>query len=161
MALYFGLPWIFIMLIFSSITNEVFTYRVVLKTVVAGIFFGVSFALIMEYLANRLYKKTVIKINDDERLIKEGGANHFKGKDGVGGKLALTDKRLIFKSHNSNVQNREQTIDFARIKTFRETKTLNFFKNGLTIELINHDIHKFIVDDPGDWVKEIEKQKRS
>ena len=43
-----------------------------------------------------------IDLVDNEKIEFAKGSNHFKG---VGGKLFLTNKRVLFKSHSINVQN--------------------------------------------------------
>jgi hypothetical protein len=104
-------------------------------------------------------KKIIVETADNESIIKEGGANHFKGKEGVGGKLVLTDRRLIFKSHKFNIQNHQDNFDLRQVEKLQATKTLKFLENGLTLELMNNDRHKFIVDEPTDWIEKIMKQK--
>jgi hypothetical protein len=148
------------MTIVNSLTKGGFTSNILISTAIGGIFAGLIFALIINYAANRLYKKIIIDINIDEALIKEGGANHFKGKEGVGGKLVLTDKRLIFKSHNLNIQNHQDNFDLAQINEVQATKTLNLFNNGLLLELVDMGKHKFVVDEPNDWVIAIRDQKK-
>lgn len=44
------------------------------------------------------------KLLDNERIIKEGGANLQRNIETVGGKLYLTNLRLIWESHALNVQ---------------------------------------------------------
>jgi hypothetical protein len=89
-ALGFGLPWAVIMLIFNLRSGVSPTIDIIVTTI-TGIIGGFGFALTMKYVAKWLYKKTMIDMLPNERLIMEAGANHFKGKEAVGGKLALTD----------------------------------------------------------------------
>ncbi|WP_254157665.1 hypothetical protein [Chryseosolibacter indicus] len=85
--------------------------------IVSGLFFGLFFRKIFTSTYKRLgekqLKQIVIILDEDEELIKEAGANHFKGKEAVGGKLALTNKRLVFKSHKLNLQNHEQSFSIS------------------------------------------------
>lgn len=156
----FGLPWTIIMIIFNLIIKEEPALRIIVSTVIGGLVAGLLFAWIMQYTAKRLFKKIIVETEDNETIIKEGGANHFKGKEGVEGKLVLTDKRLIFKSHKFNIQNHQNTFELGQIEKLRATKTLKFLENGLALELTSNDRHKFIVDEPTDWIKKIINQKR-
>lgn len=127
---------------------------------IGGLVAGLLFAWAMQYAAKRLCKKVTVKTADNENVIKEGGANHFKGKEAVGGKLVLTGKRLIFKSHKFNIQNHQDNFDLRQVEKLKATKTFKFLENGLTVELTNNDRHKFIVDEPADWIEKILNQKR-
>ncbi|NBP67120.1 MAG: hypothetical protein EBU52_00080 [Cytophagia bacterium] len=159
-AVMFGLPWTITMIISNSIIMGGPTIRIVVTTIIGGLVAGLLFALIMQYAAKKLFKKIIIETTEDENIIKEGGANHFKGKEGVGGKLVLTDKRLIFKSHKFNIQNHQESFDLTQIQKLQITKTLGILENGLKLELITNDIHKFIVDDPAEWMEKILNRKK-
>lgn len=155
-ALAFGLPFGLIMGIFNSAINWELNSRTIFIGIIGGLVFGLVFAIVMKFMANHLFKSISIELVEGEKLIKEGGATHLKGKEGVGGKLLLTDKRLVFKSHNLNIQNHEQVFDYNDIKSLGEAKSLFVLKNRLVLELLNQELHKFIVDEPELWVKEIE-----
>lgn len=159
-ALAFALPWTIIMTLINSISKGGFTISLLLSTAIGGIIAGFIFSFIIDYSAKRLYKNNIIHIDEDETIIKEGGANYFKGKAGVGGKFVLTNKRLIFNSHKSNSQNQPDTYDLSRIVSAKATKTLNLFNNGLIIELTGNETHKFVVDEPAEWVFALERQKK-
>lgn len=159
-ALTFGLPWTIFMIIFNLIIKDGPMHITIISILIGGLIAGLLFATIMQYTAKKIFKKVIIETADSENIIKEGGANHFKGKEGVGGKLVLTDKRLIFKSHKFNIQNHQDNFDLRQVEKLQATKTLKFLENGLTLELVNNDRHKFIVDDPTDWIEQIMKQKQ-
>jgi hypothetical protein len=158
-ALSFGLPWSVSMLIFKAFTGELLTWGICVLTLAAGIIAGLLFALSMKLLVKRLHNTINVHVEDDEQILKEAGANHFKGLEGVGGKLVLTDKRLIFKSHKYNVQNHQDTYGLDQIDTVLKTKTLNIISNGLTIGLRDQRRERFVIDRPEEWVKCIERQK--
>jgi hypothetical protein len=160
-AVAFGFPFGLLMGIFNSAINWELNPRFILTGIIGGLVFGIVFAITMKYLASNLFKSISIELTEGEKLIKEGGANHIKGKEGVGGKLVLTDQRLIFKSHNLNIQNHQQVFYFNDIQSLEEAKSLFVLKNRLVLELLNKDLHKFIVDDPEVWVKEIELMRNT
>ncbi|WP_209332698.1 GRAM domain-containing protein [Lunatimonas salinarum] len=159
-ALTFGLPWTIIMIVINLIIKDGPILGIVVSTLMGGIVAGLLFAWMMQYTAKRLFKRITIETADNEEIIKEGGANHFKGKEGVGGKLLLTDKRLIFKSHKFNIQNHQDNFDLGQVEKLQVTKTCKFLENGLTLELKNGDRHKFIVDEPADWMEKIMNQQQ-
>jgi hypothetical protein len=67
----------------------------------------------------------------------------------VGGKLTLTSKRLIFRSHKFNIQNHQQEFSITEIKaTARDERQVKIFK----LELANNEIHRFLADFPADWI---------
>ena len=159
-VLAFGLPWTILMVIFNLVFKDGPIVILIFSTVIGGFVAGLLFAGIMLYTGKRLFKQIIVEIPNNENVIKEGGANHFKGGEGVGGKLVLTDKRLIFKSHRFNIQNHQENFDLGQVHKLQTTKTLGILENGLTLELINNDRHKFIVDEPTDWIEKITNQKR-
>lgn len=159
-ALLFAVPWTFFMLIFNSIIRGGISVDIVLSTLFGGLVAGLLFGVLMQYSAKKLYTKINIDIPDYECVIKEGGANHFKGKEGVGGKLVLTDKRLIFKSHKFNIQNHQEDFELNQITDLHTFKSLKFFEKGLLIDLAGGVSHKFIVDEPNDWINVIALQKQ-
>lgn len=158
-ALAFGLPWAVIMIIYFSVTKG-FSIELVLLILIVGLLIGLIFAGALQFMTKRLLKKITVKIFDNEQIIREGGANHFKGMEGVGGKLVLTNKRLIFKSHKLNVQNHQDNFELEKIERLQTNKTLGFIANGLIVELANQEKHKFVVDAPQAWIEIISNQKQ-
>lgn len=97
----------------------------------------------------QLVDKIKIEIAENERVILEAGANHLLKSEAVGGKLLLTDKRIIFKSHKFNFQNHEQSF---LLNDLKDVKKEEKYKLGFTLELRNNEIHKFNVDTPQEWI---------
>lgn len=159
-ALRFGAPWTFMMMIYYSIVNGGLTTWIVFSTLIGGVVAGVLYAIIMQYVAGRLYKSVIIETDEDERIIKQAGANYFIGKEGVGGKLVLTDRRLMFKPHKFNVQKQQAEFQLTEIERLELARTLRFMRNGLSLETAGRGVHKFIVDEPHSWMETILQQKR-
>jgi len=158
-ALAFGLPWAIIMIAFNAVMNGEVTLKGFIITLILGMVAGFAFALAMQAMANRFLKKTIIFPDADEAIIREGGANHFRGLEAVGGKLALTDKRIVFKSHKLNIQNHQQSFELGHLESIQATKTWKLFNNGLSLQLANQEVHRFVVDAADEWVAMIEKQR--
>ena len=81
--------------------------------------------------------------------------------EGVGGKLVLTDRRLIFKSHKLNIQNHLEYFELSQIERLQATRPFKILRNGLMLELADNSTHKFVVDDPDGWVASISNQKQA
>jgi hypothetical protein len=160
-AVMFGFPWTIIMIVYDSVMKDGPTLRVIISAGIGGLVAGVLFAWSMKSASKRLFKKIIVDTGENENIIKEGGANHFKGLEAVGGKLVLTDKRLIFKSHGFNIQEHQESFDLQQLEKLYVTKTVKFLESGLTLELKNNDRHRFIVEDPKQWVEEIMNQRRA
>ena len=113
-GLFFGI----IMSIFFILNRlwdaENFTTEFLLKIILSGIVRGAIAGILFGYLMGKFLKFTdsnvSIDTEADENILLESPANHCKGIEGVGGKLFLTNKKLIFKSHKFNIQNHEFSI---------------------------------------------------
>lgn len=125
--------------------------------VIAGIACGISFGLAMSTFAKQQKKKFQVErpLLENESLIKEGGANHFKNMEGVGGWIYLTDKRILFKSHSVNIQKHELSIPLHKISEAKACMTFRVIPNGLRIQTTDGNEEKFVVEGRSDWVKNI------
>lgn len=91
----------------------------------------------------------------DETILFDTGANHFKGAEGVGGKLYLTTKRLVFKSHKFNIQNHELSISLSDIDKVDRYKTLGLVNNGLSVKTVDNKTEKFVVQKIDEWLNQL------
>lgn len=155
----FGIITTVIFILQNILTNDSHTSKEIMKSVVSGvvtgIISGVLFGLIMGAFNNSKFVKDTTKIDTDpgEEIVFESLANHFKGLEGVGGKLYLTNKRLIFKSHKFNIQNHQLSIDLSDINSIKRYKTLGVINNGLTIITNHNTTEKFVVEQTDQWQK--------
>jgi len=144
-----GIPGIFYGIILGIITGGL-----------TGVLFGFLFGLIMNISYKDikkkfdLYKKEFSKEHD---IIYDSGANHFLGKEGVGGWLFMTPAGLFFKSHKFNIKKHETWIYFDAIKTISAFKFFKIFNKGLLIEKADGSIDKFVVDDNNLWAEKIKQ----
>ncbi|WP_102029202.1 GRAM domain-containing protein [Salirhabdus sp. Marseille-P4669] len=100
---------------------------------------------------------------DITNVVKEGMANIFKGKEGVGGKLYLTTDKVIHKAHKMNVQRGTVEINLEDIESIDvyNNKVLGLpIKNGLQIKDKSGSVYKFVVYKREEWVQAIEEQLR-
>lgn len=141
------------------LTADNLTLNHIVKILVAGIIPGTLSAVIFGWF-NRMFlnsqyfnKSTPVVLEKDEDVLFETPANHFKGVEGVGGKLYLTNTRLIFKSHKLNIQNHQLEILLTDIKEFGRYKTLGLINNGLQVKNDQGAVEKFVVQQPAKWVR--------
>jgi hypothetical protein len=91
----------------------------------------------------------------DETVAHFGPANHFKGAEGVGGKLYLTNKRLRFRSHKINLNNHDESYALGEIAGVEPVRTLGIVPNGVLVRLRDGRGERFVVTGRADWVKQI------
>ena len=134
-------------------TNQ--TIKSIALGLVAGAISGVLFGWLMGLFAKSKFvtQTTKIETDPDEHILFETPANHFKGIEGVGGKLYLTNKRLVFKSHKLNIQNHQLSIQLIDIKNVDRFKTLGLVNNGLSVITIDDKTEKFVVEQMENWIK--------
>lgn len=80
-----------------------------------------------------------------EEVVFNKAANLFRGKEGVGGHLTITNRRLIFKPHSLNIQTQEEEIFIKDIRCVEKSKNLGFISNGMLVTLKNGKVHRFVV----------------
>jgi hypothetical protein len=113
-----------------------------------SIFFGLGFPFLLEKLAPKLSSKVKIpELNKNETIIFEEPANLFRNKFiAVGGKLFLTENRLIFNSHKYNFQNGAASITRENIVEIIERKSMGIVDNGLRITTKDNLKYDFVVN---------------
>ena len=157
----FGIGMAIFFIIQNLFTNENQSTNQILKSVFAGLaggaVSGVLFGWLMWKFGNSKFVTQSTKIDTEagENILFETPANHFKGIEAVGGKLYLTNKRLVFKSHKLNIQNHELSIPLNNIKNVARHKTIGIVDNGLSITVVNGNVEKFVVEQVEDWVKNL------
>lgn len=160
-GLYFGIAMTIFFILQELLTHDNLTTKNIMITVVSGLFggalAGLLFGWLMGLFANSklLTQGTKIDIDANETIIFVTGANHFKGAEGVGGKLYLTTKRLVFKSHSFNIQNHELSISLSQIGKVDRYKTLGITNNGLAVTTTNNTIERFAVQQPDQWFNQL------
>lgn len=80
-------------------------------------------------------------------------SSHLKNFEAVGGKLFLTNKRLIFISHKFNLQNHKLYILLKDIEEVGTYKVFWIFDKGLAIKTIVGKREKFMVKQQEEWIK--------
>lgn len=155
----FGIGMAIYNILIDIITADNLSASHVVKILIAGIFAGtlsgVLFGWLMGKFLNSKYinQACAVEMEAGESILFETPANHFKGIEGVGGKLYLTSRRLIFKSHKLNFQNHQLDILLPDIQAFDRYRTLGIINNGLRVKNDQGVVEKFVVHQPEKWVQ--------
>lgn len=113
-----------------------------------AIFFGLGFPFLLEKLAPKLGETVPVpSLEADETIILEEPANLFQNKFiAVGGKLFLTESRLIFNSHKYNLQNEATSIIRENIADIAERKSMGIIDNGLRVTTKDNLTYDFVIN---------------
>ena len=131
-----------------------------------GVFFGILMGFGFPYLikkfgnkfSSKLGKNITPELADNENIEIEGPANLFRGLEGVGGKLFLTNKKLIFKSHKINIQKGQTDIDYSDISEIIKRKTAKIINNGIRIKTNDGKEFDFVVNERDKWIEELNER---
>lgn len=160
-GLTFGIAMTVFFILQDLLTHDNLTTKNIIILIVSGLFGGALAGLLFGWLlgmfanSKLVTQATKIDTEADETILFEIGANHFKGVEGVGGKLYLTNKRLVFKSHKLNIQNHELSIILTDIDKVDRYKTLGLVNNGLAVTTADNKIEKFVVQQVDEWVNQL------
>ncbi len=108
--------------------------------------------------------KTEMKQN--EQLIKKGAANLQKNIETVGGKLYLTNQRLVFEAHYINIQGGSTEIELSDVQSSEKcwTRFLGFIPimpNSLAVYTKAGKEYRFVLFGRGAWATVIEAQRNA
>jgi hypothetical protein len=95
---------------------------------------------------------------DGEDVLLQGPANHFRGVEGVGGWLVLTDQRLLFQPHGMNIQKEEWSVPLSDLIRMEPRRTLWVIPNGLKAVTAAGE-ERFVVEKRTPWLREVELAK--
>lgn len=102
---------------------------------------------------------------ENEQAIKSGLANLQKNIETVGGKLYLTNQRLVFEAHKINVQGGSTEIELSSIQSSKKcwTKFLGFIPlmpNSLAIHAKDGKEYRFVLSKRGAWAAAIDDARQ-
>ena len=106
------------------------------------------------------------ELRQGEQVIKEGSASLQKNIETVGGRLRLTNQRLLFEAHRFNVQRGVTEIELPNIQASRPCWTkflglLPLFPNSLAVFTQQGREYRFILFGRHVWAAAIEVQRKS
>ena len=122
-----------------------------------GLSFGFGYLYFMKMLSKRTLKKIIPELLEGEVIQHEGPANLFRGIEAVGGKLLITNKRLVFKSHKVNIQRGQVNLALGQVTGVISRKTSKIFDNGLRVLDQSGEKFDFVVFERDQWISRIEK----
>lgn len=128
------------------------TFNTISRTILTGLATGFLMSFITEFLLFNLIKmkyvvdSSFIQFKENEKLLMQTNANHFKGIEAVGGMLFITNLRVIYKSHKVNFQNHLFEVNIADIVSYEKCKTFGVIENGILLGLTNGTKERFVVD---------------
>lgn len=96
------------------------------------------------------------ELRPDETILKKGAANLQRGAEIVGGRLWLTDQRLVFEAHACNIQTGATALERLAIRAVRADWTKLFgllpvWPNALIVTTHQGDEYRFTVFGNRDW----------
>jgi len=144
--------------ILMMLINGGFSYSnlksVLLPTLFYGLFMGVGLPYILKKLTPFLVKNVdPPNLSEGEKIIFEQKANLYQNWwIATGGKLFLTNKRLVFNAHKYNFQTGDTSINLQEINNIKEQKTAGLVDNGLRIKTTGNTEFDFVVDQRSEWI---------
>jgi len=130
----------------------------IISALIGGVIVGLLYGWLMRLIAKALSKGIALVPDENETILFETDANHFKGIEAVGGKLYLTTKRLIFKSHRLNFQKHTLSINTHEIAAVDRYKVWGISNNGLLVKTKNGLTEKFTVVQPEEWLQHVDNK---
>jgi hypothetical protein len=102
---------------------------------------------------------------EGEVVSKEGKANLLKGINSIGGKLYLTNLRLVFESHGFAQSKAATIIDLPSISSVQECWTrllgiIPLVPNGIAIDTTQSQEHRLALGKRGTWIDAINTQSQ-
>jgi hypothetical protein len=156
-SLVYGTLLFFLSIFFKSFHQEL--NSIVFQAIFFGLFFGVGFPYVIQKNSKKvgrfLSKKIQPKLEEGEKVEYESPANLFRGVEAVGGKLFLTNQKLIFKSHKFNFQNGQIQIQYNAIVEISLRKTSKIVNNGLRITTNKNEKFDLVLNDRKKWMAEL------
>jgi hypothetical protein len=118
---------------------------------VAGTAFGAAMGLFAG--SKVVARQTSIDLPQGEVVEHGGPANHFHNFEACGGRLYLTNRNLIFKPHQFNVQDASISIPRYEIASVSKCSTLGVIPNGLLVSKRSGDVERFVVSNRSAWLR--------
>ena len=100
-----------------------------------------------------------LELEPGDRVVREGPANMWRGWESVGGRLWLTERRLVFRSHAIAVQGGETAWPLEQIVRAEPAMTMWIVPNGLSCVLRDGKDLRFVVTGRAEWARAIERER--
>ena len=80
-----------------------------------------------------------------ERVLLETGANMWRGKEALGGKLTITSTKLRFQPHALNSTTAPFEMERSTIAGVERYNSMGIVPNGLLLRSTSGEEHRFVV----------------
>ena len=134
----------------------------IIQGVIFGFLMGITYPFLMSKinrkLSSKIQKSLKPTLEDGELIENHGPANLFKGIEGTGGKLFLTNLNAIFVAHKVNIQKGETKIPYTTILEVEKRKTARLIDNGIRIKTSNDKNFDFVVNDRDVWLEKLSEK---
>lgn len=105
------------------------------------------------------------ELRPNERTVKEGAANLQKKIETVGGRLCLTDQRLVFEAHKFNIQGGATEVELSDIQSIRPCWTrflglIPLFPNSMAVSTKHDKEYRFVLLGRHAWIAAIDAQRK-
>ncbi len=105
----------------------------------------------------------ITELREGEAIIQESAANFQKNIETVGGRLFLTNRRLVFEAHSFNVQGGITELELSVINSLQPCWTKLFgliplFPNSLAVLTEQEKEFRFVLSNRQAWITAIESQ---
>lgn len=119
----------------------------------AGLLYATGISIFCAVVGKRM-KGLKSELEKESKVLYDGGANHWMGKEAVGGWLFLLEDGLYFVSHNVNLQVHECRIPYQEIQGVHEGRK----PRSICLELKSGRQEEFVVNHGRIWRDIIVKQ---
>ncbi|NJB35294.1 hypothetical protein HCO57_01700 [Croceivirga sp. JEA036] len=120
---------------------------------------GIGFPFVTQKLGakftSRINESNTPKLTPDEHIEIEDTTNLWRGIEAVGGKLYLTNKKLVFKPHKLNIQKGQINIHYNNITEIRKRKTAKVIDNGIQIKTHDGNEFNFVINEREKWIEKL------
>lgn len=140
------------------------TAGLIFQGVFFGLFMGFGMPLLMKKFPKTFTKspkKVVPDLEESEVIEVQGPANLFRGIEGVGGVLFITNKKVLFKSHKFNIQTGQTDINFTEIEKIEKRKSGKIFNNGIRITTTTGKKYDLVVNQRHIWMEQFTLRLKS
>jgi len=100
-----------------------------------------------------------LELRKNEQILVDRAANLFRGIEGVGGRLKITNQRLIFEPHAINIQKQILEVPLNQIKEVSPRNTIGIVPNGILVKLVSGQEYKLVVWKRKELIELINKNK--
>lgn len=157
LALFAGVIFVFILYLLDSFTGIKTRplYQLILEGIIFAVVYGFLFYVMTEIMIPMLARSVKPLLIENETVKMDGSASLVKGFEKIGGKLFLTDSRLIFKPHKLNIHRKQISFELDQISDVMKRKGSTTLNNGVRVTTTEGKKVDFMVHERDLWLKKL------